>query len=339
MLDPSSRLPALRNHGEEKHTAVNTSVTELATLSLQTQQYLQAATSSNTRKAYQADVRHFMAWGGLLPTTPDVLIQYLTSQAAQLNPRTLTRRLTALKHWHVYQGFADPTAHPTVRKTLAGIKQIHGKPKVKALPLTLETLTVLTAYLQNGGQLMDWRNNALLQVGFFGAFRRSELTSLRIEHIRFVPEGMEILIPRSKTDQHGEGQWCAIPYGNQQVCPVRAVQHWLEKAQLQQGPLFRRLTKHGAIADEALRPGQVNRILQALAKACQLPEAERYSSHSFRRGFATTASQKGAPFGAIMRQGRWRHESTVLGYMEEGKRFEANAASFILTSTIQPEPA
>ncbi len=228
----------------------------LATIASQAQLYLQAATSLNTRKAYQADVRHFMAWGGLLPTTPDALIRYLTSQAAQLNPRTLTRRLTALKHWHVYQGFADPTAHPTVRKTLTGIKQVHGKPKRKALPLTVEILLALTCHLQSTGQLMDWRNNALVQVGFFGAFRRSELTSIGIEHIRFVPEGMEILIPRSKTDQQGEGQWCAIPYGNQQLCPVTAVQSWLEKAGLQQGPLFRRFTKQGAITVEALRPGQ-----------------------------------------------------------------------------------
>ena len=31
-----------------------------------------------------------------------------------------------------------------------------------------------------------------------------------------------------------------------------------------------------------------------------------------------------------MRQGRWRHEGTVHGYIEEGKRFEANAAGAIL---------
>lgn len=333
MTSLPSVLPKLRNEEE----AFLQPMGIVTTVTTQVQHYLQAATSANTRKAYQADVRHFIAWGGLLPTTPDVLISYLTGQATQLNPRTLTRRLTALKHWHVYQGFADPTAHPTVRKTLTGIKQVHGKPKDKALPLTVETLLAMTHYLQSASQLRDWRNNALLQVGFFGAFRRSELVSIGIEHICFVPEGMEILIPRSKTDQHGEGQWCAIPYGNKQLCPVTAVQNWLEKAQLQQGPLFRRLTQQGTVTEEALKPGQVNRILQALAQQCQLPEAKRYSSHSFRRGFATTASQKGAPFGAIMRQGRWRHEGTVLGYIEEGKRFETNAANFILGKPAKVE--
>ena len=49
-----------------------------------------------------------------------------------------------------------------------------------------------------------------------------------------------------------------------------------------------------------------------------------------RRGFATEASRNGAPFGSIMRHGRWRHEGTVLGYIDEGKRFDQNAASIML---------
>jgi hypothetical protein len=43
---------------------------------------------------------------------------------------------------------------------------------------------------------------------------------------------------------------------------------------------------------------------------CHLPKALQYSGHRLRRGFATAASQKGASPGAIMRQGRWKHEGT-----------------------------
>ncbi len=64
---------------------------------------------------------------------------------------------------------------------------------------------------------------------------------------------------------------------------------------------------------------------------CNLANAEKFSSHSLRRGFATTASRKGVPFVSIMRHGRWRHEGTVLGYIEEGQRFQENAAKMILT--------
>jgi integrase len=66
-------------------------------------------------------------------------------------------------------------------------------------------------YLLRKNDFASFRNNVLLQMGFFGSFRRSELVGIQMDHITFVPEGMEILIPRSKTDPIGEGQLCAIP--------------------------------------------------------------------------------------------------------------------------------
>ena len=94
--------------------------------SVSPQQYIIAATSDNTRRAYQSDIRHFIDWGGLLPTSAEIIMNYLQQYATNLNPRTLVRRLTALKNWHIYQGFTDPTAHPLIRKTLTGIKNVHG---------------------------------------------------------------------------------------------------------------------------------------------------------------------------------------------------------------------
>jgi len=257
-------------------------------------------------------------------------MQYLHHYANKLNSRTLVRRLTALKNWHLYQGFADPTSHPVVRKTLTGIKNVHGKPKEKAAPLTLQSLIVLVANLKKCDRLVDCRNNALLQIGFFGAFRRSELVAIQWEHISFVPEGIEILIPRSKTDQGGEGQVCAIPYGDDVLCPIAALNHWKERSCTESGLVFRRITNGHQVEMEAIKPNQINITIKSIAKRCKLIDAVEYSSHSLRRGFATEASKNGAPFGAIMRQGRWRHEGTVLGYIEEGRRFDSNAAQIIL---------
>ncbi len=292
--------------------------------------YIHAATSNNTRKAYQADIRHFIQFGGLLPANIDMLQLYLSAHAEKLNPRTLVRRLTAIKQWHITQGFPDPTSHPMLRKLLTGIKNVHGKPKDKAPPLTLDALTQIVEHLEQSGKLIDHRNNALLQLGFFGAFRRSELVVLTWEQITFFPEGMEVLLPRSKTDQAGEGQICAIPYGNKELCAVRALIRWQEHCQQTAGAIF----CHVPICEPttAIKDNQVNQIMKSSAMASGLPEPFAYSSHSLRRGFATEASKKGAPFGAIMRQGRWRHEGTVLGYIEEGKRFDSNAVDVMLQS-------
>ncbi len=300
--------------------------------------YLHAATSQNTRTAYQADIRHFIRWGGHLPTSSDTLLQYLHHHAQSLNPRTLARRLTAIKQWHLYQGFVDPTSHPTIHKTLVGIKNVHGKPKEKAPPLTLETMAKMSALLKGSSRLIDCRNRVLILTGFFGAFRRSELAAIRWDDITFVPEGMEILIPRSKTDQGGEGQVCAIPKSEAlMLCPVAAIIEWRERSGSNSNHIFRQITVGGRVLDTGIKPHQVNVIIKSIAIACGLPDAESYSSHSTRRGFATEASRKGAPFGSIMRQGRWRHEGTVLGYIDEGRRFDQNAASIMLNHHHQKE--
>lgn len=292
--------------------------------------YVHAATSANTRKAYQADIRHFLQSERVLPATSESILDYLHQYAPTLNSRTLVRRLTALKQWHILQGFSDPTAHPLVHKSLSGIRHVHGKPKDKAPAMTLESLTQMILQLKKSNRLIDCRNNALLQLGFFGAFRRSEVVTLIWDNIHFVPEGIEILLPRSKTDQSGEGQTCAIPYGDNVLCPVSALLTWQERSQCTTGPIFRQLIRNEQIKASAIKPQHLNIIIKNIARQSQLPDADDYSSHSLRRGFATEASKNGAPFGSIMRQGRWRHEGTVLGYIDEGKRFDQNAAGLLL---------
>lgn len=293
--------------------------------------YMHAATSSNTRIAYQADIRHFLCWGGRLPTSGEVVLQYLRYYAELLNPRTLARRLTAIKNWHLYQGFADPTGHPAIHKTLTGIRNVHGKPKNKATPLTLETIAKMSSLLSQSDRLIDCRNRALLLLGFFGAFRRSELVSIQWKDITYVPEGIEVMISRSKTDQGGDGQVCAIPDSHDAIlCPVTALTQWQERSGSDSDYVFGKITAGGRVLNAAIKAHQVNVVIKAIAITCGLPDADSYSSHSLRRGFATEASRKGAPFGSIMRHGRWRHEGTVLGYIDEGKRFDQNAASIML---------
>lgn len=314
-VSSDERLPSLRN----KENAVG----------FTRQDYIHAAISNNTRKAYQSDVRHFINWGGLLPASPESIVNYLHQHASVLNPRTLHRRLTAIKQWHVTQGFVDPTAHPYIRKTMTGIKNVHGKPKAKAPALILDDLKKIASVLSKSIRLIDIRNNALIQLGFFGAFRRSELVAIQWEDLVFLKEGVEITIARSKTDQGGEGQVVAIPHGNDTVCAMHALKLWREYSGLSEGHVFRGISKSETILPQAIKPNQVNLIIKQIARDCDLDNADDYSAHSLRRGFATEAAKHNAPFQSIMRQGRWKHEGTVLGYIEEGKRFEENAVMAI----------
>ncbi len=292
--------------------------------------YITAATSDNTRKAYRSDIKHFELWGGRLPSTPEAIIAYLQAHAKNLNPRTLSRRLTALKNWHTYQGFSDPTLHPAIRKTMTGITKVHGKPKEKAYPLLPEDLLRIVLHLQAENSLISTRDNALLQMGFFGAFRRSELVAIHYEHIKWEKEGIEILLPQSKTDPTHEGQYCAIPYGQEALCPVSALINWLKKSNIKNGAIFRRIFPNGALAEENLTPLSVNHILKKRAMQCKISYSDQLSSHSLRRGLASSACRLGAGLPAIMRQGRWKQVNTVMEYIEASERFSENAAASVL---------
>jgi integrase len=294
--------------------------------------FIAAATSKNTRRTYRSTIRHFYAWGGALHCDSGAALRYLLAYSDSLSPRTLALRLTAPAQWHAFQGFPDPTADPNVRKTLKGITRTHGRPKKKAKALPIEDLERIVAKLEPDTSLIAIRNNALLQIGFFGALRRSELAALTVEELAWEPDGLVITLARSKTDQEGEGVTKAIPYGSPEgiCCPVAALKRWMEAANITSGPVFRRITRWGVIGTDPLNDGSINDILETCARATGLPYAPELSGHSLRRGLATSAHRSGAEFQDIKRQGGWRHDGTVQGYIDEAGRFEANAALTLL---------
>ena len=319
---PETQLLPLRNR-----------VTALSELELREKhrQFLAAASSDNTRRAYRSAIHHFQNWGGLLPCDPGMVITYLLSYAESLNPRTLSVRVTALSQWHVFQGFSDPTAQPDVRLTLRGIARSQGRPKKKAKALSLSDLEAMVNHLASKAGLIAQRDNAVLQIAFFAALRRSELVALTVADLAWETEGLMITLPRSKTDQEGQGLVKAIPFGDPNgLCPATALKRWLAAAEITEGVIFRRVTRWGEVGDNALDAGSVNAILDANAKAAGLGQLTDLSSHSFRRGLATSAIRAGAAFADVKRQGGWKNDATVHGYIEEANRFVENAAGTLL---------
>ncbi|MCU6501936.1 tyrosine-type recombinase/integrase [Rugamonas sp. A1-17] len=80
-------------------------------------------------------------------------------------------------------------------------------------------------------------------------------------------------------------------------------------------------------AGTGLSVGSVNTVLEDCATLAQLDYVPDLSSHSLRRGMATSAHRAGADFRDIKKQGGWRHDGTVQGYIEEASRFEEMHAS------------
>ncbi len=293
--------------------------------------YLQAATSNNTRKTYRSAIRQFEKWGGRLPSDRDTLVRYILARVQALNPRTLDLHLTAISQWHRYQGMVDPTTDPLVRKTMEGVRRTHGQPKRKAKPLRLEHIAQLLQYLQKQPDcLKTRRNRALILLGFFGAFRRSELVAIQVADLTWEPEGVIVKLPRSKTDQEGAGMARALPYGTPACCPVATLKIWLETTNISDGPVFRSVNRWDQVQAAGLHPGSVNSLLKGLGEACGFDFVPDLSSHSFRRGLSTTSAREGVDFKLIKQQGGWRSDATVWEYIEEGLQFDSNATNILL---------
>lgn len=291
-------------------------------------QYLQAATSDNTRRAYRSAIHQFEKSGGRLPTDQDTLIRYLLTKAATLNPRTLDLHLTAISQWHHYQGLSDPARDPLVRKTMDGIRRTHGRPKRKAKALRLEHIAQMISYLRSLPETKKrQRDIALVLVGFFGAFRRSELVAFQVVDLTWEPEGLLIALRHSKTDQESTGMVRALPFGPPACCPATALKDWLSAAEIVGGPIFRPVNRWDQVQTDSLKPGSVNDLLKTVGTACQFDFVPDLSSHSFRRGLSTSAARERVDFELIKKQGGWKSDTTVWEYIEEGQKLSQNAAA------------
>jgi integrase len=307
-----------------------TAHTELAALVVRANDYAEDMRARSTRRAYGGDFRVFAAWcaaRGLdaLPATSATVAVYLAAQAGEgRRPSTIGRSLAGIAHAHRERGCLWPRGDGAIAKVMRGIRRRHGAPPVQKAALDDGDLAAMVGVL--GEALVDRRDRALLTLGWLGAFRRSELASLRLEDVTRTREGLVVRLRRSKGDQEGKGEEKGIPYALQApLCPVRALEAWLEASGIRGGPLFRAVDRGGRVHAGALSDRSVARIVQRVAAEAGL-DAKRVGGHSLRAGFATTAAKKGRSLDAIMRQTLHKSERQVRSYIRHATVFEGNAA-------------
>lgn len=314
-------------------------------------QYVQAATRDNTRKAYQAAVQHFeVEWGGFLPATADSIARYLADYAEALAANTLKQRLAGLAQWHLDQGFPDPTKTPLVKKVLKGIRELHPAQEKQAKPLQIEQLRQLIQWIDTRlaepmpppVRLRLLRDRALVLLGFWRGFRSDELCRIAVEHLTLVPgQGLTLYIPRSKGDRQAQGRTVQAP-ALQALCPVEACQAWLDASGLTAGPLFPAIDRWGNLSVDALNVGSIIPLLRDLFARAQVPESDRYSSHSLRRGFASWANAAGWDTKALMEYVGWRDVKSALRYIDSrdpfGELRNETITPRTVTALMQTEP-
>jgi site-specific recombinase XerD len=176
--------------------------------------------------------------------------------------------------------------------------------------------------------MIGLRDHALLALGFAGAFRRSELVALRVEDLTECPDGYQVLIRRSKTDQTGEGHEIVIPRGLR-IRPVETVQTWLQAAGVSEGLLLRAVHRSGQVRPWGLRGPDVALIVKQRAAQAGLDPAE-FSGHSLRAGFVTSAAETGASILKIQEVSRHKSVDVLSSYVRRVDMFKDHAGAGFL---------
>ncbi len=290
------------------------------------QDLLHASIADNTRRAYRSDIAHFLACGGSIPSTPELVAAYLADWAGRLAVASLARRVASISRAHTSLGLKSPTRSDLVLATLKGIRRKYGIAQHQVAPILREDLIAMVTDLSGTKGIRD---RALLLLGFAGAFRRSEVVSLDVEDLKFLDRGLLVNLRRSKTDQEGEGRKLGIPFARGAMCPVRATKAWLEHAGIDTGAIFRRLSRREGISADRLSSNAVAEIVKHRASQIGL-DPSRYSGHSLRAGLITSAARLGVSVWKIKAQSGHRSEAMVSRYVRDEDLFTNNAAGAVL---------
>jgi len=294
-----------------------------------------------TRRAYASDWRDFCAWAASarvasLPASPECIGRYLADRGHRLRPGTLERRVSAIVVAHRQAGFALDRHAPAIAEVLAGLKRVVGTaPLHRKDPLTGESIRAVVATLP--ATLSGLRDKAVILLGYAGAFRRSELADLRRGDLCWTSEGVAVTLTRSKEDQYAEGRVKPIPYGTTEAtCPVKALGAWMKAAKLDEGPLFRRIDRHGNLSVYGMSGEAVAAVVKrtvhnwARTTGVSPDEADRLSfcvaGHSLRSGMITSASEAGASDWQIMAVSLHKTRRSLQSYVRRGRLFADSVA-------------
>ena len=312
---------------------MNELVTNLKKLHEETIKNLENSKAFNTVRAYKSDFEDFSLFcvkNGFksMPSDPKIVSLYLTYLSSkEVRISTLKRRLVSIGVIHKMKGHYLDTKHPVIIQNFMGIKRRKGVYQKGKKPLLINDLKKIVDVInkQNEPEIKKLRNKALLLIGFAGGFRRNELISLNIEDLDFVYEGVKINLKKSKTDQFGEGFTKGIPYfENYLYCPVKNLNHWLNKSKIKKGPIFLRFSKGSKLTNIRLTDQSVALIIKEYLIKAGI-DSKNYSGHSLRSGFATSAAEAGAEERSIMAMTGHKSAEMVRRYIKEANLFNNNA--------------
>lgn len=226
----------------------------------------------------------------------------------------MSAALAGISFYSRLAGGYDPTKLFILSKALHGWARLRPVPVDSRRPIDRQLLGDLLSILP--GVAETGFKATLLSLAFscafFGAFRVGELvaagkrsldTGLRFADVLFCDEAVLCRLPRSKTDQTGQGRWVTLgAQGGVETYPVQLAAVYARLRPMESDLWL--LHADGS----PLTQFQFGAVLKQCLRKLGLP-CEKYGAHSFCIGAATCAAASGLPAAAIQELSCWKSKA------------------------------
>ena len=274
---------------------------------------IQKSFAENTMRNRKQALRAFSYWLNGREIRDELLAEYATHLVEQGKaPGTIGIVVVAVKWLLKHRNGGRSVDLPITSATMAGIRR-EGRERGRGQRngLTWREVEKICSVQEDLGTLRGLRNSAILRVMSDGLLRISEVTELRISDLQ---DNM-IQVRFSKTDQEGQGEHLYLCEDTRQI-----LGKWLERSELSEGYLFRRMTARGDNLYRDKETGEPSKLtddgVRRIIKSCaaRVGLTDKVSGHSARIGSAVSLAQAGASLVDIQTAGRWKDPSMPAHY-------------------------
>ena len=255
-----------------------------------------------------------------LPADLDTICGYVQFLSRSVQHPTIRNYLSGVKMLHILTGFPYPfTGNAILRLVLRGIHRLHPYTPIRAPPVTPDILQMLFRVVDQRDSL----ESSVFACALFLFFTMSRLGSMlpasnktKADHFLVADRvvsfasGLFVTFLHTKTIQFGERVRC-IPLirTDSPLCPVAAYCHarsFMAHLDLQL-PAFCFRTASGDISP--LFSAKFVSVIRLLFQKAGIADALLFRGHSFRRGGASWAFNRGIPGELIQVMGDWSSDA------------------------------
>ena len=306
----------------------------MESLRLRTSNFISSSLANRSIGSYKTALNRFLHFCNNFDITPalneDNYMLFASYLSDQVTGETIASYLSGLQYFAKLSGATKSLKemhllHYTMR-SIKKAKIVPPRPKRK--PITTKNLHNILRFLILSN-MSSWEKKlywSACLLAFFGLMRSSEYccksrktfvidSTLCMTDISFTARGMVIRIRQSKTDVFGLGARVNIGFGQEPICPVKAMHEFIRARGQASGPVY-------IFQDQSyLTRIQVRQlIVQAI------PEVQNLNTHSFRIGGATALAQAGIPEYTIQLVGRWASDCFKI-YLRFPEEYTYNLSS------------